>query len=191
MKRTARRIICIMVFGLLLLPALQAPAAQGEGPAGFRGMTTGAGSGTGDVEPQPMTPWVGMRGHWTKVPRTLMGKIYLWERYLIGHRNFLLLTEQQVDEIGSALNTQRKYWIGKDADRRVLIIEIEELLAKGPADLAKVEEKVKAVQALSADIAMEEIRTLEKVLSILTPQQRKAAEEFMRETTFTRTIRAY
>jgi Spy/CpxP family protein refolding chaperone len=138
-----------------------------------------------------MIPWTGMREHWRRVPPSLLGKIYLWERYLIGHREFLGLTEQQVDDIGSRLNAQRRYWITKRADRRVLIMEIQELLLKSPVDLAKVEEKVKAVEGLSSDIVMEEIRTLEKVLSILTPEQRKAAEEYMKESTFTWRITAY
>ena len=137
-----------------------------------------------------LSPWEGMRRHWRGVPRTIMGKIYLWQRYVIDHRHVLGLTDQQVDEIGSGLNSQRKYWISKRADRTVLIIEIEELLSKDPADLAKVEEKVKSVQAISTGMVIQEIHTLEKILSILTPDQRETVQEFMKESTFTRMIRA-
>jgi hypothetical protein len=191
MKKTIRGILWITVFGLIPFLALQARAVHGGDPMGAQRMRAGEGVETGDAGPRGMTPWVGMREHWRRVPPTLLGKIYFWEHYIIGHRSFLLLTEQQLDEIGSSLNAQRKYWIRKRADRRVLIMEIQELLSEEPVDLAKVEEKVRAMQALSTDMVMEEIRTLEKVLSILTPEQRKAVEEFMRESAFTRRISAY
>ena len=55
----------------------------------------------------------------------------------------------------------------------------------------KVDEKVKMVEGLSTEMAMKRIDTLEKVLSILTPEQRKTVEAFMKESTFTETIRAY
>ena len=138
-----------------------------------------------------MHHWVGMREHWRRVPRTLAGKIYLWEQYIMGHRHALGLSEQQVNEIGSRLNDQRKTWVSKRADQMILFMETEDLLLKEPLDLKKVEEKVKAIQALSGEMFMEEIRTLEKVLSVLTPEQRKTVEEFMRESTFTRRIMAY
>jgi hypothetical protein len=191
MKRTIRRIMWIMVFGLIPFLTLQVGAEQKGTPMGTQGGTLGEAGEKGNVEPQRVPPWVGMRQHWRRVPRTLMGKIFLWQRYVIGHRHVLGLTDQQVDEIGSGLNSQRKYWISKRADRTVLIMEIEELLSKEPVDLVKVEEKVKSVQAISTGMVMEEIRTLDKVLSILTPEQRKTVQEFMRESTFTRLISAY
>jgi hypothetical protein len=54
-----------------------------------------------------------------------------------------------------------------------------------------VEEKVKAIEALSAEMFMDQIRTLEKVLSILNPEQRKTVEDFIRESTFSPGVRAY
>jgi hypothetical protein len=191
MKRAVMSIVGIMVFGLIPFLTLQVRAVHGGAPTGAQSMEPGEEVQKGDLESQKMTPWTGMTEHWRRVPRSLLGKIYLWERYLIGHRQFLVLTEQQVDDIGSRLNAQRRFWIAKRADRRVLIMEIQELLLKDPVDLAKVEEKVKAVEGLSTDIVMEEVRTLEKVLSILTPEQRKAVEEYMKESTFTWRIRAY
>ena len=184
-------IMGIMVVGLIPFLALQAHAAHGGAPLAAQDMTAGEGMQKGDLEPQKMTPWTGTTEYWRRVPRSLLGKISLWERYLIGHRQFLGLTEQQVDDIGSMLNAQRRFWIAKRADRRVLIMEIQELLLKSPVDLGKVEEKVKAAETISTDVVMEEIRTLEKVLSILTPEQRKAVEEYMKESTFTWRIRGY
>ena len=64
-------------------------------------------------------------------------------------------------------------------------------MLKQPVDFAKVDEKVKMVEGLSTEMAMKRIDTLEKVLSILTQEQRKTVEAFMKESTFTETIRAY
>ncbi|MEJ2723587.1 MAG: hypothetical protein P8175_02880 [Deltaproteobacteria bacterium] len=191
MKRAVMSIMGIMVFGLIPFLTLQVHAAPGGAPMAAQGMTAGQGAQKGDLKPQNTAPWTGTTGYWQRVPRPLLGKIYFWERYLIGHRQVLGLTEQQLDDIGSMLNAQRRFRIAKRADRRVLIMEIQELLVKGPVDLAKVEEKVKAAETISTDTVMEEIRTLEKVLSVLTPEQRKAVEEYMKESTFTWRIRAY
>jgi Spy/CpxP family protein refolding chaperone len=70
-------------------------------------------------------------------------------------------------------------------------MEVDDLLLKEPMDLKNVEEKVKVVQALSAEMFMDEIRTLQNVLSLLTPEQRKTVEDFMRESALLRWIRAY
>jgi hypothetical protein len=191
MKRTIRHIMLVMIFGLIPFVTLQVHAEQKATPMGTHDTMFGGEGEKGNVEFQRVPPWEGMRRHWRGVPRTIMGKIYLWQRYVIDHRHVLGLTDQQVDEIGSGLNSQRKYRISKRAARTVLIMEIEEMLSKEPVDLAKVEEKVKSVEAISAGMVMEEIRTLEKVLSILTPDQRKTVEEFIKESTFTRGIGDY
>ena len=191
MTKTIKRIIRIMILGLTPFLALQVLAVEKGIPMGSQGKTAGEGAEKGSVEPQRITPWTGMREHWRRVPPTLLGKIALWERYVMGHRHSLGLTEQQSDEIGLLLYTQRRYWITKRADRMVLIMELQELLLKQPVDFAKVDEKVKMVEGLSTEMAMKRIDTLEKVLSILTPEQRKTVEAFMKESTFTETIRAY
>ena len=190
-NRKNRIIIMMMFFTIVSLFSLQGYAAAEETPGGTRDMTTGEWAHKGYMSHSMTGPWAGMREHWRTVPKNLMGKIFLWERYLIGHRNILHLTEEQVDKIGSELNAQKEYRISNEAKRRVLILEIEEMLVKGNTDLTKVEEKLKTVNTLLSDTAMKEIRTLEKVLSILTPEQQKTAKEFMRESTFTRRIMAY
>jgi Spy/CpxP family protein refolding chaperone len=191
MKRTIEHTMLVMIFGLIPFVTSQVHAEQKATPLKTQGTMLGEEGEKGNVAPQGVPSWSGMRHYWRRVPRTLMGKIYLWERYVMDHRHALGLTDQQVDEIGSGLNSQRKYRISKRADRTVLIMEIEEMLSKEPVDLAKVEEKVKSVEAISAGMVMEEIRTLEKVLSILTPDQRKTVEEFIKESTFTRGIGDY
>jgi Spy/CpxP family protein refolding chaperone len=191
MKKSVNRFIWIIVLGLTLFFASLGFAAQEAAPKGNRAVTGGEGSEESSIEPQNIAPWMGMRDEWQRVPQTMAGKVYLWQRYVIEHRHDLGLTLNQQDEIGSRLNEQRKKWVRKRADQMVLFMEVDDLLLKEPMDLKKVEEKVKAIQALSAEMFMDEIRTLEKVLSLLTPEQRKTVEDFMRESTLLGGIRAY
>jgi hypothetical protein len=191
MKKSIERFIWIMVLGLTPFIALQTFAAQGETPKDSQVVTGGEGSEGSNIEPQNLAPWMGMREERRRVPRTLGGKIYLWERYIIEHRRDLGLTLNQQDEIGSVLRDQRKKWVQKRANQIVFFMEVDDLLLKEPMDLKKLDEKVKAIQALSAEMFMDEIRTLEKVLSLLTPEQRKTVEDYMRESTLLLGTRAY
>jgi Spy/CpxP family protein refolding chaperone len=191
MKKGIRTFTWIMVLGLTLLFAMQVFAAQGGAPTASQSAVGSEGPEVTGIEPQNIAPWMGMREEWRRFPRTLAGRIYLWERYITEHRHDLGLTLNQQDEIGSWLRDQRKKWVQKRADRIVLFMDVEDLLLKEPLDVKKVEEKVKAIQALSAEMFMDQIRTLEKVLSILTPEQRKTVEDFMRESTFSPGVGAY
>jgi Spy/CpxP family protein refolding chaperone len=191
MNKSIKGFIWMIVLGLIPLLALQAFAAQGETPKGSQVVTGGEGSEETGIEPQNIAPWMGMREEWRRVPRTLGGKIHLWERYIIEHRRDLGLTLNQQDEIGSVLRDQRKKWVQKRANQIVFFMEVDDLLLKEPMDLKKLDEKVKAIQALSAEMFMDEIRTLEKVLSLLTPEQRKTVEDYMIESTLLLGTRSY
>jgi hypothetical protein len=96
MKKRIKRFIWIMVLGLSPFIALQAIAAQGETPNGSQGVTGSEGSEESNIEPQNIAPRMGMREEWRRVPRTLAGKIYLWERYILEHRH----------DLGSTLNQE-------------------------------------------------------------------------------------
>jgi Spy/CpxP family protein refolding chaperone len=191
MKKGIRRFIWIMVLGLTAPFAMQVFAAQGVAPTAGQAAVGSEGPEVTGIEPQNIAPWRGMREEWRRFPRTLAGKIYLWEGYITEHRHDLSLTLNQQDEIGSRLRDQRKKWVQKRADKIVLFMDVEDLLLKEPLDVKKVEEKVKAIEALSAEMFMDQIRTLQKVLSILTPEQRKTVEDFMRESTFSSGVGAY
>ncbi len=70
-----------------------------------------------------------------------------------------------------------------------MLIEIQELLVKDKIDLSEVEEKLKAMGALNTDMNMEGIRTLEKALTVLTPEQRKKIKALFKGSTYLRTMR--
>jgi Spy/CpxP family protein refolding chaperone len=191
MEKGIRKFIWVMVLGLTLSFAMQVFAAQEGASTGSQVAIGSDGPEVTGIEPRNIAPWMGMREEWQRAPRTLGGKIYLWERYIIEHRQDLGLTLNQQDEIGSRLRDQRKEWVQKRARKIVFFMDVEDLLLKEPVDVKKVEEKVKAIEALSAEMFMDQIRTLEKVLSILTPEQRKTVEDFIRESTFSPGVRAY
>ncbi len=71
----------------------------------------------------------------------------------------------------------------------ILIVEIQELLLKEKVDLSEVEKKAKAMEAAFGDMLMERVRTFESALAVLTPEQRKKAVAFFKESTFPSAMR--
>ena len=150
----------------------------------------------GCAEAGPAAPWKGrqpaepvfvpatrMAEPWRRIPRRegILGMVHRWENYLIARRSELALEDSQVDRIESILQAHRKYLIRTGADLRILRMEVRELLVKEKIDLVGVEEKVKALDNLAAGRVMETVRTFEKVLAVLTPEQQKKANAFFRE----------
>jgi Spy/CpxP family protein refolding chaperone len=119
----------------------------------------------------------------------LMGMLHRWGSYLFTQKHQLGLTLTQLDKIESILNSHIKYAIRKNADRKILLIEIQELLVKDKVNLNEVEGKLKAMEALNTDMKMEGIRTLEQALAILTPEQQKKAKTLFKEATLIRARR--
>lgn len=119
---------------------------------------------------------------------SLRGMLHQWGRYFFTQKD-LGITEAQLDKIDSIFNSHTKYAIRKDADRKVLFIEIQELLVKEKVDLGDVERKLKAMESTETDMEMEGIRTLEEALNVLTPEQRKKLKALFKESTYTRFLR--
>jgi Spy/CpxP family protein refolding chaperone len=173
MKKTVLVLPLVLVVGLILFP--MKGDAQME-----RGMT-----GHG------MMPVMGMAGFERMgVQRMgLMGVFHRWGSYLFTQKDQLGLTETRLDKIESVLNSHIKYAIRKDADRKILLIEIQELLVKDKVNFSEVDGKLKAMEALNTDMKMEGIRTLEQALAILTPEQQKKAKTLFKEATLIRARR--
>jgi Spy/CpxP family protein refolding chaperone len=119
----------------------------------------------------------------------LMGMLHRWGSHFFTQRDQLGLTETQLDKIESVLNSHIKYAIRKNADRKILLIEIQELLVKDKVNLSEVEGKLKAMEALNTDMKMEGVRTLEQALAILTPEQQMKAKTLFKEATLIRARR--
>jgi hypothetical protein len=129
------------------------------------------------------------RGPRWMIPPTLLGQINMWERVLLFQKDRFGLNLDQMDRIRSLLNEQRKYIIQKNAQREILLIDIQELLLKDPADLKKTQEKVRELETLSGDMTLEQIRVFNKALDVLATEQRKQALDLFRQSIFTRTVR--
>ncbi len=141
----------------------------------------------GQTPPRPgMMPAMRAVESWRRIPpiMSIMRMIHRWEHYLIAQKESLGLNENQLDQIESLLQAHRKYLIRTGADLRVLRMEIRELLVKEKIDLASVEAKLKALEALAASRVMETIRIFEKVLAVLTPEQQRKANAFFKESLF-------
>jgi Spy/CpxP family protein refolding chaperone len=130
-----------------------------------------------------MTPTMHAVESWRRIPprMSIRRMMHRWENYLIAEKESLGLKENQLDQIESILEGHRKYLIRTGADLKVLRMEIRELLVKEKIDLAGVESKVKALETLAANRVMEAVRTFEKILAVLTPEQQKEAKAFFKE----------
>jgi len=188
MRRISERkgfigLTCIIAFMVFLPFAGGARAQQGGGmmmgPCGMSGMGYG------------MMPMMGGPGHYGKHPSSmgLMRMLHHWGQHLISQSDQLGLSEEQLDEIESILTSHIKYATRKKADLKVLFFEIQELLVKEKMNLKAVEKKIKAMEALNTDMAMEGVQTLEKALAVLAPEQQKKMRTLFKKASFMRTMR--
>jgi Spy/CpxP family protein refolding chaperone len=106
----------------------------------------------------------------------LMKILHQWGSCFFTQKDQLGLTDSQVDQIQSIQNSHMKYAIRKNADRRVLLIEIQEILVKHKVNLGEVEGKLKALEGLNTEMSMQGVQTLEEALGVLTPEQQKEAK---------------
>ena len=60
---------------------------------------------------------------------------------------------------------------------------------KEKMNLKAVEKKIKAMEALNTDMAMEGVQTLEKALAVLAPEQQKKMRTLFKKASFMRTMR--
>ncbi len=190
MKRYLVTLALVLVMGLILFP-VEGEAKMGcdMGPGMMGGGMMGPGMGSGMMDR-------GMMGH-GRMPKSgmagfgrmgLMGMLHQWGSHFFTQKDQLGLTETQLDKIESVFNSHIKYAIRKNADRKILLIEIQELLIKDKVNLSEVEGKLKAMEALNTDMKMEGIRTLEQALAVLTPEQQKTIKTLFKKLTFVRAM---
>jgi len=168
MKKMAMVLVLVVVFY-----AGEATAQTGQGKMG-RGMMGGKGAG---MMPRGAMACGGMGCQSIDLAKIL----HQWGSCFFTEKEQLGLTDEQLDKIQSILNSHMKYAIRKNADGRVLLIEIQELLVKEKVNLGEVEGKVKNLEGLNTDMNMEGIRTLEEALSVLTAKQQKEAKALFKK----------
>ncbi len=118
-------------------------------------------------------------------PGTSLKRIlHLWIRLLFSQKDELGATEAQLDKIQSLINDHMKETIRMKAERRVIGIELRELLAKNELDLSEIEKRIKSMANLKAEMDLSGIRTFEKVKNVLSGEQRKKIHTLFKSSLF-------
>lgn len=191
-------VVCLIAIPILLSFGSGASAQQGagqmmgQGGTMSHGMMQGGMMGPGMMSGQssgmmPMMQGSGC-GKMCRQGTGLMGTLHQWGSCFFSQKQQLGLSEEQADEIESIFSSHAKYATRKNADRKILLMEIEELLVKEKLDSRGVKTKVKTLEELDTDIAMEGIETLEKALAVLTPEQQKKIKAVFKQSCFARTM---
>jgi len=167
--------LILPLFVAVIFYAAGATAQMGQGMMG-QGMMGGKGSG---MMPMGAMACGGMGCQGVD----LMKILHQWGSCFFTQKDQLGLTDSQVDQIQSILNSHMKYAIRKNADRKVLLLETQELLVKEKADLSDVEGNFNALEGLNTEMSMQGVRTLDEALSALTPEQQKKAKALFKTST--------
>ena len=169
-----KKVAMVLVLAVVLY-AGEATAQMGQGKMGH-GMMGGMGA---SMMPRRAMACGGMGCQNIDLAKIL----HQWGSCFFTQKEQLGLTDEQLDQIQSILNSHMKYAIRKNADGRVLLIEIQELLVKEKVNLGEVKGKVQSLEGLNTDMNMEGIRTLEEALGVLTPEQQKKAKGLFKTST--------
>ncbi len=164
MKRHWRVVLALVVGFLAVADAIPAMAA-GDDP--------GAQKGAQD----PMGGM--MRGMRMGPSAELLGRERPMLSLALRHRAELALSAEQIKTLEGLVERFRK-----DAEGRVSQIESAEqelagLLKSDPSDVAAVEAKVRAIEALRGDLRIARIRTIAEGRAALSAEQRKKLEELV------------
>jgi Spy/CpxP family protein refolding chaperone len=154
------------VLALMIGSSMVAAAASSTAGEGARGE---------QKAPAPMTEM--MRGTRMGAMRDLLGPERPLLSLALQRREELQLSADQVKTLEGLVERFRK-----DAEARIRQIEAAELevasmLKADPADLSQVESKVRAIEALRADLRIARIRTITEGRAALTPEQRQKLQE--------------
>jgi Spy/CpxP family protein refolding chaperone len=91
---------------------------------------------------------------------------------MLHHRTELGLSADQVSRLETLRSDFTREAIRRDADIRIAELDLTSLLEQDPADLSKVEAKVREAGQLRADLRIARLRAIEQGKALLTPEQR-------------------
>jgi Spy/CpxP family protein refolding chaperone len=89
------------------------------------------------------------------------------------------LDEQQKTLTGEIRNRMMKETIQRNADMRIVHIDLRDLLSKDPVDMKAVEAKVKQLEMMRTEMHLSHIKAMEDIKTKLTPEQRKKFREMI------------
>ncbi len=119
-------------------------------------------------------------------PLGLRGMLHRWGMLFFVHRAQLGITDAQSEKIDALVRDHWKYAIRNNADRQVLLLDIQEALLKPQIDPGQVEKNIRTLHSLEADLDVDGVRTLQKLLAVLTPEQQSKIKALFREMAFSR-----
>ena len=91
---------------------------------------------------------------------------------MLDHRSELGLTPDQVTRLEGLRSDFAREAIRREADVRITELDLTSLLEQDPADMAKVEAKVREIAQLRADVRIARLRTIEQGKAVLTAEQK-------------------
>lgn len=101
------------------------------------------------------------------------------EQHMSQHLMALDLDEQQKTLIGEIKSRMMKETIQRNADMRIVHIDLMDLLSKDPVDMKAVEAQVKQSEMMRTEMHLSHIKAMENIKTKLTPEQRKKFREMI------------
>ncbi len=92
---------------------------------------------------------------------------------ILKYKDYLRLTGEQVKKLEQLRDNYQRQSIRTDADARIIDLDIAALLDKPNVDVPKVEQKIREVEKLRADLRIARVRAVEQAKALLTAEQRK------------------
>ena len=92
---------------------------------------------------------------------------------LLKYKDYLRLTGEQVKRLEQLRDNYQRQSIRTEADTRIIDLDIAALLDKPNVDVPKVEQKIREVEKMRADLRIARVRAVEQAKALLTAEQRK------------------
>ncbi len=185
--------LAVLLFMLVFIPPGAEAQPKGDPPPDQSMMGGMMGGGAG-MNPM-MGPGMMGRGVMGSAPGSAMGRmspsglrgmLHRWGMLFFVHRAQLGITDAQSEKIDALVRDHWKYAIRNNADRQVLLLDIQEALLKPQVDPGQVEKNIRTLHSLEADLDVDGVRTLQKLLAVLTPEQQSKIKALFREMAFSR-----
>jgi Spy/CpxP family protein refolding chaperone len=92
---------------------------------------------------------------------------------ILKNKDHLRLSAEQVKKLEQLRDNYQRQSIRTDAEVRILDLDIATLLDNPTVDVSKVEQKIREVEKLRADLRVARVRAVEQAKAVLTAEQRK------------------
>ena len=138
------------------------------GGMGMGGMMGGGGMGMGGGM-QGMCPMCGMMGMGGMLP----GGMYLMRAQMLG------LTDDQIAKIQSTQTDFRRTQIKTQSEIQLAQLDLQQELMKDKPDSAKIEQLIKRINGLQAEVQIAAMKASLAVRNVLTPAQRRMCKSMM------------